>query len=194
MSPVPHPPPPPTQPSPISSAKSYQEWTTSNKAIYTLKPSYKTFSDSFILSKTDSNLPTLSHYLSANYGTYVNQGNLTSGFKRYNDYDNAIDYQLIYDTIFGPFNAYITYDPSTSTLTLKSLSVVNFNIMQIDTSNCKKKGENHLWCETCQDNFRNFMGRCRPYDPYCLQYLTDECGACLYTHKLVKGQCQMINW
>ena len=38
------------------------------------------------------------------------------------------------------------------------------------------------------------MGRCKPFDPHCLKYLTDECGACLHTHKLVRGRCHWWWW
>ena len=85
---------------------------------------------------TDPNLPTLKNYLAKNYGNYVNKGQLTSGFKKYNEYDFSIDYQLIYKTIFGPFNAFITLNMETGELTLKSLSVVSFPILEIDVTDC----------------------------------------------------------
>ena len=59
----------------------------------------------------------------------MTNGILTNAFKNYNTYDDSINYQLIYKTIFGIFNAFVTYDIWTQKVALKSLSVVNFYIL-----------------------------------------------------------------
>lgn len=61
---------------------------------------------------------------------------MVSGFRAYNSYDESIDYQLIYKTIYGTFNAILNHNPSNDEIILKSLSVVNFMILEIDVSNC----------------------------------------------------------
>lgn len=99
--------------------------------MFTLRANYKTFASSYILSVTDPNLPRLQSFLSANYGNYVRQGTLIAGFKLYEDFDNAIQYQLLYETVFGTFNAFISYNPYTDDLILKSLSVISFPILDI---------------------------------------------------------------
>ena len=104
--------------------------------MYSLTTSYKTFSEFFILALNDPYLPILAKYLSENYGNYVNNGKLTSGFKRYNSYDYSLTYQLLYNTHFGLFNAYIDYTIETNKLTLKSLSIVSFPMLAIDLENC----------------------------------------------------------
>lgn len=105
-------------------------------AIYSLTTSYKTFSDSFILALNDPYLPTLAAFLSKNYGNYINNGKLTSGFKKYNSYDYSITYQLLYETYFGLFNAYLDYTIETNKIVLKSLATISFPMLAIDLENC----------------------------------------------------------
>jgi len=109
---------------------------TSKLAIYSLTTSYKTFSDSFILALNDPYLPTLAAFLSKNYGNYINNGKLTSGFKKYNSYDYSITYQLLYETYFGLFNAYLDYTIETNKIVLKSLATISFPMLAIDLENC----------------------------------------------------------
>jgi len=113
-----------------SSFQAYQQVCTSNLAVYTLNASYKQFAPSFVLAINDPFLPSLRSYLSQNYGTYINQGSsLIAGFRGFNNYDDSIDYQLIYKTIYGTFNAILNYNPDNNAIVLKSLSVVNFQIL-----------------------------------------------------------------
>jgi hypothetical protein len=90
-----------------------------------------------VLAINDPYLPALRAYLSKNYGTYVNQGSLIAGFRQFSSYDDSIEYQLLYKTIYGTFNAILNFNPENDAIMLKSLSVINFNILEIDLSNCQ---------------------------------------------------------
>ena len=73
---------------------------------------------------------------------------------------------------------YITYAPDRrggldDQITLKSLSIISFAILQVDLEHCEKSDQKREFCEVCEKGFRNLMGRCRVVDVYCLQYLTD---------------------
>ena len=116
-----------------------QHVVTPNLALYTLTASYKQFSSSFVLAINDPYLSAFRAYLSENYGTYLNQGSLISGFRQFNNYENSIYYQLLYKTIYETFNAILNYYPDNDSLLLKSLSVTNFLILEIDISNCQIK-------------------------------------------------------
>jgi hypothetical protein len=72
---------------------------------------------------------------------------------------------------------------------LKSLSVLSFPMLEIDLENCDKPDGRREYCQVCKQGYRNFMGRCRPFDAGCVQYLTDECGACAFGFRLSKGIC-----
>lgn len=111
--------------------------------------------------------------LIATYPNYLSNGKLTSAFKQYQTYADILTYQLLYETIYGTFNAIIDINPYTEDLKLKSLSVVSFPIMEIDLDHCKEKDGTGKNCKLCQEGYRNFMGRCRVNDPACLQYITD---------------------
>lgn len=156
-----------------SEPQSYQSVCTSSLAIYALAAAYKPFCDSFVVSRTDSSLPMLQSSLIATYPNYLSNGKLTSAFKQYQTYADILTYQLLYETIYGTFNAIIDINPYTEDLKLKSLSVVSFPIMEIDLDHCKEKDGTGKNCKLCQEGYRNFMGRCRANDPACLQYITD---------------------
>ena len=115
-----------------------------------------------------------------NYGNYLSDGQIIAGFKMYNYYgDSCIDYQLLYNTMYGTFIAILTYWPDNNHILLKSLSVINFYIMQIDYSNCFQINQERQNCKICNKGYRNFMGRCQLIDNACLKYITDECGGCI---------------
>lgn len=171
------------------SVSEYQNWIGSSLAVYSFTASYKTFAPSFVLAINDRNLPALRSYLNSNYGNYLNYGILTSGFKLYNNYDDSIDYQLIFKTAYGTFNAYLNYNLNNGKIILKSLSLITTVILEIDTSNCMIIDPSQTFCKICNPGYRNFMGRCRQFDVNCLQYLTDECGACVSGRTPTKGQC-----
>lgn len=111
------------------SVSAYQNWASSSLAVYSFTASYKTFAPSFIIAINDAHLPALRNYLYSNYGNYINYGVLTSGFKLYNDYDDSIDYQLIFRTAYGTFNAYMNYNLANDLIILKSLSLITTVIL-----------------------------------------------------------------
>ena len=92
-------------------------------------------------------------------------------------------------TIYGTFNAILSYNLATDAIVLKSLSVINFFIMEIDVGNCMVKDSSQNSCRVCNAGYRNFVGRCRQVDSRCVQYLTDECGACMGGFRLLRGVC-----
>jgi hypothetical protein len=121
----------------ISSPADYQCWTSSPDAIYNITPSYKAFSKYFIITTKDAYLPNIQAFLLSNYGNYLSDARLMAGFRLYNPYgDNSLDYQLLLSTIYGTFVSILTYWPDSANIQLKSLSILNFNIMEIDYSNC----------------------------------------------------------
>jgi hypothetical protein len=93
---------------------------------------------------------------------------MIAGFRAYNSYgDNSLDYQLLYSTIYGTFTAILTFWPNTDNIQLKSLSILNFLIMQIDYSDCFQQDLRNQNCKICNKRYRNFMGRCLPLDSSC---------------------------
>jgi hypothetical protein len=174
-----------------SPAKGYQCWNSEKDAIYSITQSYTAFSKYFVITKYDEYLPHIQDYLINNYGTYLSNGQVIAGFRVYNNYgDNSLDYQLLYSTLYGTFTAILTYWPDSNRIQLKSLSVLNFFIMEIGYSNCFEQDSLQQNCKVCNDGYRNFMGRCQLYDPSCLRYLTDECGSCVAGKRLFNGLCQ----
>jgi len=173
----------------VSGIQSYQQVSGSNLAVYSLNVTYKQFAGSFVLAINDANLPALRNYLSKNYGAYLDQGRIVSGFRQFNSYDDSIEYQLLYKTMYGTFNAILNYNLANDEIILKSLSVINFFILEIDVSNCMIKDDSQNSCKVCNAGYRNFMGRCRQLDSRCIQYLTDECGACMVGSRLSRGVC-----
>ncbi len=169
--------------------QSYQQVSGSNLAVYSLNATYRQFAGSFVLAINDVNLPALRNYLSKNYGAYLNQGSIVSGFREFSSFDDSIEYQLLYKTIYGTFNAILNFNLATNAIVLKSLSVINFFILEIDISNCMIKDGSQNSCKVCNAGYRNFMGRCRQLDSSCIQYLTDECGACMNGSRLSRGVC-----
>jgi hypothetical protein len=104
---------------------------------------------------------------------------MIAGFRLYNPYgDNSLDYQLLLSTNYGTFVAILTYWPDSANIQLKSLSILNFFIMEIDYSNCQEQDNTKQNCKVCNEGFRNFFGRCQAYDPVCIGYISDECGKC----------------
>lgn len=173
------------------SPASYQCWTGSKDAIYTITPSYKAFSKYFIIVGKDSYLPDIQAYLMSNYGNYLSGSQLIAGFRIYNTFgDNSLDYQLLYSTNYGTFTSILTYWPDTANIQLKTLSILNFYIMEIDYSNCQVQDLAQQNCKICEDGYRNFFGRCLLYDPYCVSYITDECGKCGNGKSLSNGICK----
>lgn len=65
----------------MSDVQSYQQMSGSNLAVYSLNASYKQFAGSFVMAINDANLPAIRTYLSTNYGAYLNQGSIVSGFR-----------------------------------------------------------------------------------------------------------------
>ena len=65
----------------MSDVQSYQQMSGSNLAVYSLNTTYKQFAGSFVLAINDANLPAIRAYLSTNYGAYLNQGSIGSGFR-----------------------------------------------------------------------------------------------------------------
>lgn len=141
------------------------------------------------MARTDPCLPLLQSTLIASYPNYLDKGKLIAAFRLYQTYDDMLTYQLVYETIYGTFNAIIDWNPFTKEFKLKSLSVVSFPIMDIDLQHCGEADQNKKNCQMCVTGYRNFMGRCRPFEEACLQYTTDECGACARGYELVKGTC-----
>lgn len=174
--------------SPVNTGnQDYQNFIYDSQAIYLLTPSYSAFSKYYIITPADQYLVAIQAYLISNYGTYLKGGQLQVGLRLYND-DGSLDYQLITSTIYGTFTAILTYYPNKPIL-LKSLSVINFFIMDVDYSNCRQKNIINQNCQICSPGFRNFQGRCKPYNPNCV-YFTDECRSCQGSKRLVNGQCQ----
>lgn len=126
----------------------------------------------------------------SNYGTYLSGQQIIAGFRLYNSYENSLDYQLLYLTSYGTFTAILTYSPDSNSIRLKSLSILNFFIMEVTYPNCLERDNEKQNCRVCKSGFRNFMGRCRAIHPFCLNYITDECGGCTGGRKLVAGVCQ----
>lgn len=159
--------------------------------MYSISPSYQAFANYFIMSDKDEYLSPIQSYLINNYGTYLSGGQVLAGFRVYNNYgDNSIDYQLLYLTNYGTFTAILTYSPDSGNIRLKSLSILNFFIMEITYPNCLQRDTDKQNCKVCSRGYRNFMGRCKPFDQFCSAYSTDECGECVSGKKLVQGVCQ----
>jgi hypothetical protein len=174
-----------------SSPFSYQCWNSNKEALYNITPSYKAFSKYFIIAANDEFLPNIQSYLLGNYGNYLSGSQIVAGFRIYNSYgDNSLDYQVLYSTNFGTFISILTYWPDTANIQLKSLSILNFYIMEIDYSNCQQQDPVQQNCKICNDGYRNFFGRCEAYDPSCIDYITDECRRCGNGKRLSSGICQ----
>ena len=62
--------------------------------------------------------------------------------------------------------------------------------MEIDYPNCQQQNAEQKNCKVCKENYRNFMGRCKPYDPFCVKYSAEECIGCSKGKELVSGYCQ----
>lgn len=116
---------------------------------------------------------------------------MVAGFRLYNTFgDRSLEYQLLYSTSYGTFVAILTYWPDSGDILLKSLSILNFFIMEIDYSNCDVQDLTQQNCKICKNGFRNFFGRCQAFDLSCAEYLTDECGRCSKGKTLLNGICQ----
>jgi hypothetical protein len=115
------------------SAASYQCWNSSPDAIYNITANYKAFSKYFIITNKDEYLSNIQSYLLSNYGNYISGSQTIAGFRLYNTYgDNSLEYQLLISTNYGIFVSILTYWPVTGNIQLKSLSILNFFIMEID--------------------------------------------------------------
>jgi hypothetical protein len=75
-----------------------------------------------------------------NYGNYLSGSQMMAGFRVYNSYgDNSLDYQVLFSSNYGTFTSILTYWPDSGKIQLKTLSILNFFIMQIDYSNCQQQ-------------------------------------------------------
>jgi hypothetical protein len=132
----------------------------------------------------------LQTYLISNYGNYLEGEQLIAGFRLHNREDGSLEYQLLYSTSYGTFTSILTFWPDSGNIQLKTLSVINFFIMDVDYSNCAQKDLQQQNCKVCSSGYRNFMGRCGLLDPACSSYITDECGSCISGKNLAFGTCQ----
>lgn len=174
---------------PANPPQLYQCWNTDNWAINRLLPSYKAFSGSFVVVRGDEYLGSIQNYLVKNYGNYLGEGVLIAAYRQYNSYSNSLEYQLVYETTFGTFNSILTYFLDSPRILLKSLSVINYFIMEVDFRNCLRRDEQAMNCKVCHPGFRNYMGRCSPYDAKCRKFRSDECDECHTGSKLSRGRC-----
>jgi hypothetical protein len=167
----------------------YQCWNTDNWAINRLLPSYKSFSSAYVVVRGDEYLPAIQNYLLKNYGNYLGEGALIAAYRQFNSYSNSLEYQLVYETTFGTFNSILTYFLDTPRIQLKSLSVINYFILEVDFRNCLRRDEQAMNCKVCQPGFRNYMGRCGVFDGKCRKFRSDECDECQSGSRLSRGRC-----
>jgi hypothetical protein len=127
--------------------------------------------------------------LELDYFYFLRGHTILAGFKRFRE--ESIDYQIVFKSTFGTFNAIAEYRPNHARkILLKSLAIINFQSLETSYEGCDARDTVNRNCRTCAVGFRNFKGRCFAVDDKCASYLADECIRCT-RGQLVHGSCKL---
>lgn len=158
------------------------------KVYYSITPALKIFEGYFIISEKDPYLGEIMSYLEQDYYYFIKEYEIVGGFHKFRG--DSLDYQIVFKSLFGTFNAVLEYRPSNARrILLKSLALLDFSALLPTYEGCESKDLTNRNCTTCAKGYRNFRGRCFLIDDKCLSYVANECFKCKTT--LFQGTCRL---